>query len=61
MPVASPDPYECQKSPQEFPHGATGYGSGIVIAVVWVAAVTWVQSLAPKLPHAMDAAKKKKK
>ena len=30
-------------------------------AVLWVAAVVWVQFLAWELPHAMGAAKKKKK
>ena len=36
-------------------------GSNVVTGAVWVAIVAWVWSLAQELPHAMGAAKKKKK
>ena len=36
-------------------------GSGIAAAAAWVAAVAQIQSLAQELPHAADAAIKKKK
>ena len=42
----------------EFRGGSAGYGSGIVIAVVWVAAVAPVQSLGLRT---VGMAKKKKK
>lgn len=38
-----------------------GWGSSIVTAVAWVAAVVRAGSLAPELQHAARVAKKKKK
>ena len=43
----------------EFPGGSVGWGSGIVTAVAWVAAVAQVQSLAPERLHAVGVANKK--
>jgi len=34
-------------------------GSGVATAAAWVAAGTWIQSLAWELPYALDAALKK--
>ena len=45
----------------EFSGGTVGYGSGMVTAASWVAAVAWVQSRAQELPGAAGTAKKKKK
>ena len=45
----------------EFPGGSVGEGCGVVMAVAWVTAVVWVQSLAQKLLHAAGATGKKKK
>ena len=47
------------KETGEFPCGPVGQGPSIVTAVVLLAAVMWVQSLAQELPYASDAAKKK--
>ena len=44
----------------EFPCGTAGWGSDVVAAVAWAAAVVWLQSLARELPYAMSAAKKKR-
>ena len=38
-----------------------GYGSRVVTAAVWVAAVAWVQSLAKELTYAARMAEKKKR
>ena len=42
----------------EFSSGAVGKGSGIVTAVVQVAAVTRIRSLAWEILHAVNTAKK---
>ena len=39
--------------------GEVGWGSSIVTAAAWVAAIAQIQSLAQKLPHATGAARKK--
>ena len=50
-----------KKKKKEFFCGAASWGSSIVTAVAWVAAVAWVWSLTLELPHTMGAAKKEKK
>jgi len=42
----------------DFPCGAVGYGSSVLIAVAQVTAVVWVWPLAWEFPHAAGAAKK---
>ena len=37
----------------------SGFGSGVVTAVIWVATVAQVQSLTRELPHAMGVAPQK--
>lgn len=44
----------------QFPCGEAGWGSGIVTAMITVAAMAWVHSLARELPHAMGVVKKLK-
>ena len=44
----------------EFSCGTVGWGSGIVIAAAWIAAVLWVRSLAQEFPHTTGMAKKTK-
>ena len=49
-----------RKTPQksEFLAASVGKGSGVVTAVIWVAAVAWVPSLALELPCTAGMAKK---
>ena len=49
-----------KKRIQEF-SCAVGLGSSLVTAVAWVMVVAWVASLVGELPHAVGAAKRKKK
>ena len=42
----------------EFTCRTVDYGSGVVTATAWIAAVVWVHSLDRELPHAASVAKK---
>lgn len=44
----------------QFPCGEAGWGSGIVTAMITVAAMAWVHSLARELPHAASVVMNKK-
>ena len=52
--------FKIKKLVKEFPGGSEGWEFSIITDAAWVAATTWVHSLAWELIHSVGTAKKKK-